>query len=72
MLLKRVAHNVPAVIPFSQPPVALSLSFFPIIHRLICRPDFGSLLNLLVENFGGIFDLFLLRSCLGENLFNDS
>lgn len=30
MLLKRVAHNVPAVIPFSQPPVALSLFFF---HR---------------------------------------
>lgn len=32
MLLKRVAHNVPAVIPFSQPPVALTRVAF-LSHR---------------------------------------
>lgn len=64
MLLKRVAHNVPAVIPFSQPPVALSLFFF---HR---SGEGGFLFYLSAR--GKFRNRFWLRySCL-QKLFNNS
>lgn len=64
MLLKRVAHNVPAVIPFSQPPVALSLFFF---HR---SGEGGFLFHLSAR--GKFRNRFWLRySCL-QKLFNNS
>ena len=69
MLLKRVAHNVPAVIPFSQPPVALS----PFPFSPNCRPDSGKgrgFERSISRKISMIRPLALLRILRVKNLFN--